>query len=120
MKKFTEKQIQEYCYVLAREEYKRLVDYRQTKEYEIARQCGIDTDERIIVFISELLIRAFPYIAIESYSKELIMFLEETKRYEDVFITEIVVSQIDQCETACESIKDYAKNQLKERYKYGE
>ncbi len=119
MKKFTEKQMQEFCYILALEEYKSLVDYCQTKDYEIARQCGVDNINDTVCFIQRLLLKCFPFED-EQIAIELKTLAEEAECNGDFWLTLFIVSQIDKfgdATTMCE-IQEWATNKQKELIKY--
>lgn len=111
-------ELQKYAFVLAKNEYEELVKYNNSEEAKLAKACEIDSSYRIIVFIRELLLRAFPYVSSnEKAAKELIKFADKAAGNGDAFITELIVGQFDQSETAVKLAKDWAERQIKKQIK---
>ncbi len=116
--KVSDKELQQYSFALGRAEYEELVKYNNSEEAKLAKACEIDSSYQIIMFIRELLLRAFPYVSSnEEAAKELIKFADKAARNGDIFIVELIVEQINQSESAVKFAKDWAERQIKKQIK---
>lgn len=119
--KVSDEELQQYSFALGRAEYEELVKYNNSEEAKLAKACEIDNSYQTIIFIQELLLRAFPYVATnEEAARKLIEFADKAAENGDAFIVEFLTGQIDQCESAVKLAKEWAeikiKNQIKEFY----
>lgn len=118
MKTMTDREIKEFCFVLAKQEYSELCQFRESKEYAIAVSCDIEPTQEAVDFISSLLLRSVEYfISTKETSQELIDFANEMYKNKDEFLCNIICdSIISQIENNNAQVHEIAKNWAEKRF----